>query len=239
MSGESFENSEDIHPDVEEFEDRILAVAEEPRNIEYEVQKTVDTAEVEYNRYNERKTGNRLPKKARLMESIEKFRGYLPELIPTPNKLKKTRIADLEKLLARCVATSAGLQMKKEYREEAETEAEVEEGGGEGGGGGAGININSKQTGARTLYMANLGLVSVIEQVSRQTCEYTGVIVEGWSDDIKNDKEQLMQILEGVYAENASIVQTYMSPTSVWALYMLSSGAGHLKGARPLQSSQE
>ena len=154
--------------------------------------------------------------------------------MPTKNKLKKTKVAALEKKLARLIATASGLSLKPEHADPisepafASAPAPVS----------SGPVLASAKGGAQTLYMATTGMVSVLENVSVQTEDYTGCRLEGWSDDLKKDKEQLMMILEGVYSENAEIVSTYMSASSVLGLYLLTSGAGHLKMKAPTLSEE-
>lgn len=160
--------------------------------------------------------GARPSKKQALIDSIIEFRPYVND-IPTNNKLKKMKISALEVLLGRCLTQASGLPNKTAPPE------------------GEPLIKNPSPpptSGAEALFLANVGIASVLEQITKQTSEYTGVEIEGWSQDLKNDKENLINILEGVYREHADVCQAYLSPTSIYALYMLSSGAGHLRAKK-------
>lgn len=214
--------SNESDADIREYEREL----QDGQNIDYSIEKDPNEEEVVFE--DEEELDRKLPKKERLIQTLERMRPYCADMVPTNNKLRKTKIKDLERLLARCLSVTSGLKMKDEFNEP-ETPKPTP---------GAAVtetvtNISSSRSGAETLYMANIGIISVIEQLSRQTKEYTGLEVAGWSDDVKRDKEQLVSILEAIYLENSEMVKTYMSPTSVWALYMLSSGATHIKPAKP------
>lgn len=162
----------------------------------------------------------KVPRKASLITSIIEFRAYIPDL-PTTNQLKKMKVVALEKLLMDCVAQSSGLGLKGDApAQPAAKTAPTED---------APINLPRPTSGAEALYLANIGIASVIEQITKQTSDYTGVEIDGWSADLKEQKDTLVDLLDAVYQEHSEVCKTYLSPTSVYCMFMLSSGVSHMK----------
>ena len=207
--------------DIEDFENevRILGTEGDDEYIENNIVAEIVKEEPKD------ETRGRKPRKQKLIDDILKFKGYCPELVETPSKLKSMKVKQLEQLLARCVAVCAGLGLKDTKSApppEMAPQSTI-------------TPTATKPNGGQILYMANIGLISTIEKLSQQTSDMTGYEIEGWCASTQQNKEQLIEILSQVYAENntSGEIDKYLSATGVWGMMMLTGAMSHTKKKVP------
>jgi hypothetical protein len=78
---------------------------------------------------------------------------------------------------------------------------------------------------AEFMFMMHLTIAQVGELASDQFKEYTGdvAILEGWSDNMTEEKEELIAILLLLYKENKVVVDKYLTTASRYGIWMLKS----------------
>lgn len=176
----------------------------------------------------------RKPRKEKLTADIEKFRDVCGDIIPAGWKLKKTRVKDLEIILARCVAAAGGHSLRPNTEANpappsappsavagvaetivAETTVRPSVASRLDA---PGLNGN---TVAKTLCDMNILAMEVAEFGTQAAAPYTGgVIVSGAAAELRSRADELEDIIRRVYADNKEICDKYVSPTLAWASMM-------------------
>lgn len=156
----------------------------------------------------------RKPMKAQLIDQIEKFRDHVKVIIPGYHALKKMRNDQLERLLAQCVESSTGL--KPQSQEDLSQPQQMPQ-------------VNGDNFYGMQLFSANYALVRALEVISQNTSDFSGIEIEGWSDELKRQRDQLLPLLQSVWKEHSASLSTYMSPTGIWAMTMMCGALSHTK----------
>lgn len=160
-----------------------------------------------------KKGAGRPPRKQKLIDDIERFRGACPDLLPTPGKLKKTRISDLEIILARCVSEASGVPLK-ESTPNLSTESEATPTVAS-----PGVTKLNDQTIVRALARINIQAFELAEFASKVAAPHTGFAIEGGANELRSNSDELEQVIAAVYADHKEQLDQYVSPTiAYWSL---------------------
>ena len=87
------------------------------------------------------------------------------------------------------------------------------------------ISVNSI---VRAMYEMNIIFAGTLEKATINYQKEIGFpALEGWTEDLENKKENLMEVLREIYMTNREVVDTYIGPVSTYLFIMLTS-AGNI-----------
>ena len=164
-----------------------------------------------------RRTLGRRPRKADIVEAIEGYRSRYPETVPPPEMLRSAKVKDLKLLLARIEKGDEHAAAQPEPTDMA----------------GATQGPMSPEQYAQLMHFGMVQVAHVVEKVSHETSEYTGMEIKGASAQLQADGEQLRPLLTGVYLEHAKTIGPAMTPTALLSLYLLQLSTSHLQAVEP------
>lgn len=157
---------------------------------------------------------NRPSKKNALIQSINNlFEKTGKPLCYSQRELNKMRVSDLEKLLAQEVESVAKEKLLTLLPQEEQAAASVDS------------EKLSKGVGISTLYNLNKLIILAAEKTSEHYEESIGTSLKGWWSEIEQDKQQFREILSAIMEQHGNQLEQYMSPLSVYLMFMLMSGA--------------
>jgi hypothetical protein len=191
--------------------------------------------------------GGRKPRKEKLIEDIEKFRNVCPEILQSNWKLKKTRIGDLEVILARCVSAASGHPLRPGTAASAPSAPPAAQTPAASGAVGPALDPRLNQPGlngktiAGTMVDLNVLAMEVAEFGTQVAAPYTGgYVVEGAARELRAREKELEDIIRNVYADNKEICDKFVSPMLAWSSMMASVALRNVKkideGTGELQS---
>jgi hypothetical protein len=176
----------------------------------------------------------RRPRKKELVEMCEAHRDTYMGDFPTPSGLRAMRVAQLEEFLTEIESPKPTV------------------------GAAAAVDTEHAQANAvppiqieQLMYFTLVNVAAVAENLSQQTAPFTGVVIEGAAQQIKQDEAELKPLLAGVYLEHQKEVQPYMTPTTILMTYLARVGSENVKASdgkkkgssressRPLQERPE
>lgn len=183
-----------------------------------------------------KRTAGRPPRKKKLLADIEQFRGACPDLLPAHWKLKKTKVADLEILLARCVSQASGHPLRPNT---AASDPPGAERNVVAGAPALDPRLNAPglngKTVAGTLTDLNILAMEMVEFGTSVASPYTdGFVVSGAAVELRTREQELEDIIRNVYADNKAICDKFVSPTLAWASLMTAVALKNVKKVDPI-----
>jgi len=154
------------------------------------------------------KPKKRKPKKYQLIEDILLLSNKLG-INETEAELKKLRVSQLNQKLAILMETTINYVQTDIPPEEQPAHPPV--------------NLGDPDYGAQSLYQLNLVACYFTEKMSCRYTDKLGSNLQGWTDNIKQDKDQLISILRQIYLEHEDSIKDVISPLATWSMFMLSS----------------
>lgn len=147
-------------------------------------------------------------KKPELIDEIMKIQdlvdGYEPHL---KSYYQKMKVAELREILGNLANSATEQYTQGKRQEKLDDRVEYEH--------------VSRFDGGRALFEFNQILCLSLEKVSIGFTEKVGTNLEGLTDDMKEHREMLEDVLREIYLEHADVVQEYLTPINRYAMTMI------------------
>jgi hypothetical protein len=156
---------------------------------------------------------NRPSKKNALIQSINNlFEKTQKPMCYSQRELNKMKVSDLEKLLAQEVEAVAKEKLLQLLPQEEQADAAGDK------------DKFTRGVGISTLYNINKLVVLSAERLTEQYEDKIGTSLKGWWAEIESDKQQFREILSAIYEQHGEGINQYMSPLTVYLMFMVMSG---------------
>lgn len=164
----------------------------------------------------------RPPRKRELVQLVEEMREQNPDMVPSKSVVNSMRVAELKELL----------DTLEDAAEEPPPPAE--------------IPVSSPGTSQPTqgiamdklMFFTLVNLASVVENLSRQSSPYTGLVLEGAAAQMREDEDDLKPLLAGVYLEHQKTIAPIMTPSTILMTYLAKVGSENVRAADPKKASK-